>query len=381
MAGKQKVLIQGSGFAGQGHADAFRRAGAEVVGMVSRTKDVVEKTAAILDIPYAGTDWKEALEACQPDIVSLATPGGAHFEAAMSAMDRGCHVYSDKPLTDSAEKAALLYKKSVECGVKTAYAASYRYMPCVLFAKDLVAEGVIGEPREAESISHFHLDPHIPLGWSHRIEQGGGRLNNNFTHLLSIMTHVLGEEILSVSGEVRNDMKKAPVVKGVHNFTERRNFIPDDINDPSLEWGEVDAEWSYTVLAKIKSAMANDPVSIMFRHGGLTPRFHEDHLVFYGSKGSLYIKGHYGHGPIYVQKGRDEWEELSLPASYKSAQPDIEDDTLRNWAILADLFVADIEGRSTESYQTFREGWLYQEIIDIIRKENHETDLEKFSLS
>ncbi len=56
MAKNLRALILGSGFAGQGHAQALRDAGVEIVGMVSRTRDVVEKVAASLNIPYAGTD-------------------------------------------------------------------------------------------------------------------------------------------------------------------------------------------------------------------------------------------------------------------------------------------------------------------------------------
>ncbi|MFA0183230.1 gfo/Idh/MocA family oxidoreductase, partial [Vibrio cyclitrophicus] len=90
---------------------------------------------------------------------------------------------------------------------------------------------------------------------------------------------------------------------GVHNFTERRNFIPKDINDPNLEWRACDVEWSYTVMAQIESRIpAANPVSVLFKHGGLTPRFNEDHIVFHGSQGSIYIKGHYGDGPLYLWK-------------------------------------------------------------------------------
>ena len=41
MPERLKVLVHGTGFAGQGHTDAFRLAGAEVVGMVGRTVSVV----------------------------------------------------------------------------------------------------------------------------------------------------------------------------------------------------------------------------------------------------------------------------------------------------------------------------------------------------
>ncbi len=370
MSERKKVLILGTGFAGQGHAKAFRDAGAEVVGIVGRTPEVVKKVAAEMDIPWYGSDWKEALRECRPDIAAIGTPGGAHFEGAMDAMEAGCAVFCDKPLAESGERARLMYEKSIEMGVKTAYAASYRYMADVIHAKRLVASGAIGEPREAESISHFNLNPDIPFGWSHRIDQGGGRLNNNFTHLLSIMTYVLGDKIVSIDGETRYDMKKAPVVKGVHNFTERRNFIPDDLNDPSLEWADVDAEWSYTVMARLESDYpAAAPVSVLFRHGGLVPRFTDDHLVFYGSEGAIYIKGHYGKGPLYLwDRKKGEWTLQETPADITASLPDIEDDTQRNWTHLATLFVKDLSGEKVEPYQSFEDGARYQEIIDRIRK-------------
>ena len=66
-----KVLIFGTGFAGQGHAEAFRAAGAEVVGIVGRTPRVVEEVAEAGGIPYAGTDWDAALAACQPWVISV----------------------------------------------------------------------------------------------------------------------------------------------------------------------------------------------------------------------------------------------------------------------------------------------------------------------
>jgi len=95
----------------------------------------------------------------QPDIVAIGTPGGAHFEPIMAALAHGCHVYCDKPLAATAVHAKTLYQTAIEAGVKTAYAASYRYMPHVLLAKELVAQGAIGEPLEVECISHFNLNP------------------------------------------------------------------------------------------------------------------------------------------------------------------------------------------------------------------------------
>ena len=370
-----RVLIAGTGFAGQGHAEAFRSAGAEIVGIVGRTPEVVRDVAQNMGIPYAGTDWQEALTVCKPDIVSIATPGGAHYEPIKQAIAHGCHVFCDKPMTSSGETAAELHALAQAKGVKTAYAASFRYTGSVLHAKQLVAEGAIGEPTEVECISHFNLEREIPFGWSHRKADGGGRLNNNFTHTLSIACSVVGEKILSIIGEVRDDLGRAPIVEGVHNFATRRNFIPKDLDDPALKWGESDVEWSYTVLARLDSPFADKPVSVLFKHGGLVPRFHEDHIVFYGTKGAIYIKGHYGSGQLYLADKTGTWQEMPLPQDIADTVPQVKGETEQCWHYLAREFVRDISGEPVAPYPTFREGSQYQQIIDLIRKNDNWTDV------
>lgn len=343
--------------------------------MVGRTESVVKAVAKKMGIPYCGTDWQQALIDCQPDIVSIATPGGAHLGPIKQAILQGCHVFCDKPLTESGATAKALYELAVAKGVKTAFAASFRYMPHVIHAKRLVADGAIGEPLEVECISHFNLERDIPYGWSHRQEDGGGRLNNNFTHKLSIVTSVIGEKILSIMADLRDDLGKAPIVEGMHNFKTRRELIPKNLDDPSLEWGESNVEWTYTVLAQLESEFASKPVSVLFKHGGLNPRFDHDHIVFYGSEGAIYIKGHYGSGPLYLYGAEKEWREVDLPADIAADVPDVEGDTERNWRYLIRELVKDIKGDPVEPYQTFKEGSQYQQLIDIIRSNKYWVDV------
>ncbi|WP_421906271.1 Gfo/Idh/MocA family protein [Mameliella sp.] len=375
MSDTLKVLVHGTGFAGEGHADAFRAAGADVVGMVGRTEHVVRAVADKKDISYAGTDWAKALDACKPDIVSIATPGGAHYDPIKQAIAHGCHVFCDKPMTATGVSAVELRDLAQAKGVKTAYAASFRYTPSVQHAKRLVAEGAIGAPTEVECISHFNLERDIPFGWSHRAEAGGGRLNNNFTHTLSIVTDVIGDEIIQLTGEVRDDLGRAPIVEGVHNFATRRQHIPKDLNDPSLKWGESNVEWSYAVMAQIDSALAERPVSVLFKHGGLVPRFGDDHIVFYGTEGAIYLKGHYGSGQLSHYTRETGWSDLPLPDDIVATTPDVAGETELCWHILARDFVRDIQGQSAPAYPTFREGAQYQQIIDLIRSGGTVTDV------
>ena len=154
----------------------------------------------------------------------------------------------------------------------------------------------------------------------------------------------------------------------MHNFKSRRDFIPKDLNDPALQWGESNVEWSYTVLARVDSPFASQPVSVLFKHGGLQPRFNEDYIAFYGSNGAIYIKGHYGDGPLYLYQEDNNWREIPLPADIAADIPDAEDDTDRNWKYLAREFVRDINGEQAKPYQGFETGSFYQSLIDLIRE-------------
>ena len=362
-------LVLGSGFAGQGHAEAMRSCGIEVVGMVSRTEEVVKRVAGEMGIPFASTDWVGALDALELDIVAIGTPGGAHHRQILAAIDRGCHVFCDKPLTTSAATSRELYVAARDRGVKTAYAASFRYQPHALLAKNLIAEGVIGEPFETECVSHYELNPLIPWGWSHLIELGGGRLSNNFTHKLSIVLHALDANLIDINGEARNDMHTAPVVEGIHDFRERGDFAPSEGELEGLEWRDVDSEWSYSVMAHVSPARkVRQPVTSVFRHGGMQPRFEGDYVAFYGDEASIHISGAYAQGPLHVKTRASEWELVPMPVEITDGLPAIEDDTQRNWTVLMAELTSDIRGEGYCGYQTFKDGWIFQEAVDAVRR-------------
>jgi len=46
------------------------------------------------------------------DAVSVVTPTCTHFDVASTALDFGCHVFIEKPISDNAKKASLLIKKA-----------------------------------------------------------------------------------------------------------------------------------------------------------------------------------------------------------------------------------------------------------------------------
>jgi predicted dehydrogenase len=235
-----------------------------------------------------------------------------------------------------------------------------------------VRSGAIGRVLETERVSHYGWTPLAPFGWPHRLDQGGGRLNNHFTHTLAIVLNVIGGTVLAAAGETRNDLRRAPVGPPFHDF---RQFLGSALSPEEAakaEWREVDSDWSYTVLARI-GPPGSDPregVSASFRHSALRVSRVEDSIAFYGEDGTLHIPGAYAQAPegIWLRRGREAaWEQIPIPDRIRATLPAINDDTQRNWTHLAREFVADIRGEGNAGYLTFRDGWLFQEVIDIVR--------------
>jgi hypothetical protein len=70
---------------------------------------------------------------------------------------------------------------------------------------------------------------------------------------------------------------------------------------------------------------------------------------------------------MYIKTDGPTWEELAVPLAIRDSLPDDVDHTQRNWNQLAREFVADIRGEVHPRYLTFRDGWIYQEVIETIR--------------
>ena len=99
-----RVVIAGAGLMGRWHADAARRAGAQVVAAADPDR---ARAARIAPASYA--DLQEMLAATTPDLLHLCTPTATHGALLRLAAAQGVHAFAEKPLAaDLAETRALL---------------------------------------------------------------------------------------------------------------------------------------------------------------------------------------------------------------------------------------------------------------------------------
>ena len=97
-----KILVVGCGNMGASHAKAYHaHQGFEICGLVS-TGESKHKLNEALGGGFAlFSDYEEALNKTQPDAVCISTYPDTHENYAIAALEKGCHVFMEKPIADS----------------------------------------------------------------------------------------------------------------------------------------------------------------------------------------------------------------------------------------------------------------------------------------
>lgn len=370
-------MVIGAGQAGEGHTVALQNAGVVVAAICSRTPAVVAGVARSLGVRHASTDWRRTLESERPDIVAIATPAAAHVEQISAALELGCHVYSDKPLAVSAGQARTLYELALRKGARTAVAATWMYDPGIVYLGELVAAGSIGRPFAIESRFVSPWPFPAPAIWINRFAEGGGVLNNRFSHQLAAAQRIVGGEVLQVTGEARVHRRQWPAAGHLHDYRQWRRLSTKEL--ANVPWVEVDADDSCTVVVRLgePGARPEDTISASIYCCSSIRARDGRTITVYGDEGSL----HYDWmldpatnaacpAQPYVSRtsfASGEWRDEPVPGRILERLPRIAHALHRDWAALVREFVADVLGEPHDPYPTFRQGWIYQELVEAIR--------------
>jgi predicted dehydrogenase len=141
-----KVALIGGGFIGPVHAEALRRIGVPVIGILEINPETGRRTAERLGIPKVYSSLDELL--ADPDVgsVHIASPNPAHYEQAKRALEAGKHVLCEKPLAVTSKETAELAALSAQ-RPKQAAGVNYniRFYPLCHEMRSRVQKGDIGK--------------------------------------------------------------------------------------------------------------------------------------------------------------------------------------------------------------------------------------------
>lgn len=172
-----KVAVIGMGPIGNIHSTMYTEDGlANFVAVCDWNKERADAGANKYGVK-AYYDVQTMLEAEQPDVVSVATGGheygSEHHLPTMQALEFGCNVIGEKPISNEVEEGEEMVAKAAEKGVRYGVNLNHRFTPAARLAKQWVEEGKIGHqlfinmsmwimnPRETSPYFHLKaLHPH-----------------------------------------------------------------------------------------------------------------------------------------------------------------------------------------------------------------------------
>jgi predicted dehydrogenase len=89
------------------------------------------------------SDYREAL-AASPAAVVLCTPPNLHVEQALAALEAGCHVLTEKPLSDQLSGVPELIAKRDSANLCVMVALCFRFHAGAVRAREILQSGAIG---------------------------------------------------------------------------------------------------------------------------------------------------------------------------------------------------------------------------------------------
>ncbi len=99
-----RMLVVGCGNMGASHAKAYHELeGFEICGLVSPGKSKNILNEALGNQYELFDDFEDALSKTNPDAVCISTYPDTHETYAIKALEKGCHVFIEKPIADSVE--------------------------------------------------------------------------------------------------------------------------------------------------------------------------------------------------------------------------------------------------------------------------------------
>ncbi len=227
MKNKLKIALVGCGQIADGHISEIQKMNnAEVVAICDLEILMAQQASIRYKIPSYYDSYIQMLENEKPDVIHIATPPQSHLSLAKLALDAGCHVYIEKPLTPTYKESLELIEYVKNKDKKMTIGWNYYFDPPALRVRKMVNEGNIGRAIHAESFFGYGLAGAFGkaiLGtnqhWVHTLP--GKLFHNNIDHMLNKVVEYLDTDKPKI--DVISDSYRS------RRFGDIRDEMPDEL--------------------------------------------------------------------------------------------------------------------------------------------------------
>jgi predicted dehydrogenase len=183
----------------------------EIVNACSRNEEKCRQFAQMAGAAKWCTDYRELLADPNVDAVVINAPFELNHPFMWASLDAGKHVFVEKPLADSLERAKEMVKWSEETRLVSLFAENYRYRDGVRLIKDAyIDKGVIGKPTIMVYSNYAHIDRNSPwlVNGPWRLNCVGGIVTERFVHYVAAVREIMGSARCAVGygGKMRDNI-------------------------------------------------------------------------------------------------------------------------------------------------------------------------------
>ena len=224
---KLRIAIVGAGgIANSAHAPGYLNMdNVEIVGVCDIIKERAEKLAEKLGAGFVCENYKELFEIEGLDAIDICTPNYLHSVIAVDALNRGFHVFCEKPDAISVEEAEKMKAAAEKSGKTLMVMRNNRYLGASSYLKQFIADGKMGNIYAARCGWQRRRGIPGKGGWFTTKEQsGGGPLIDLGVHMIDLTMWLMGNPApVSVSGSTYCKFADNDVVDSVHSAFGTKN--------------------------------------------------------------------------------------------------------------------------------------------------------------
>lgn len=217
-----KILMIGLGSIGQRHLRNIRRIYGDSVDVIAyrvrglkRTfsDDMKIRENVSLEEEFcirSYSDLEEAL-AEKPDVAFITNPTKYHIPCAMTCAKAGCHLFLEKPVSDSTEGIKELLQIAEEKNLKIFVGFQNRFHPGMKYVKQCLEERELGKVLSVravvgERLTTMHTYEDYKETYMARKDLGGGVVLNQMVHELDYLYYLFGkpESVYAAGGIIGN---------------------------------------------------------------------------------------------------------------------------------------------------------------------------------
>jgi len=185
---------------------------------------------------YTSDRFDDMIRELKPDCVIVTSVDRTHHVYIIRAMELGCDVITEKPMTTDAVKCQEIIDAVERTGRNVRVSFNYRYAPHHTKIRELIEDGTIGDVTSV----HFEWLLNTKHGadyfrrWHRDKRNGGGLLVHKSTHHFDLVNFWIGSqpETVFAMGDLLFYGRENAERRGVTKFYDRATGNPNAKDDP-----------------------------------------------------------------------------------------------------------------------------------------------------